>query len=295
MTKIGFMNNHKIFRALKSIPQIPITKRIHFQFSPDLRLHSHAANAGHNHRGRQANKHPVLHNPRQPQNPVASLLQIPNIPLQIQIDYVIPVVRHVDLPILPAPSELTQTAPIGEQIHQPSPGMFPAEGDNLDGHGQPAAPDVAHQLGFIHDDDEFFAHGFNHFLSKERPAPALDQIQIRVDLVGAVDRQIYGRGDGLLVRLRGGGDADDVPELPLLQEVGDAVDGVPGRGARAEPDDHAGFHVLDGLVGGDFLQIVLRELRRGGGGRHRLWRGVRRRLGVGGQESGKMYGWKMQA
>jgi len=73
-------------------------------------------------------------------------------------------------------------------------------------------------------------------------------------------------GEGLFVGFCGGGDSDDVLELALAEELADAVDGMLGGGAGAEAEDHAGLHVLDGLVGGDFLQIVLGEDDGGGGG-----------------------------
>ena len=64
----------------------------------------------------------------------------------------------------------------------------------------------------------------------------------------------------------GGGDSGDVFEFSLAEELVNVVDGVLGSGAGAEAEDHAGLDVLDGLVGGDFLEVVLGEDDGGGGG-----------------------------
>lgn len=57
----------------------------------------------------------------------------------------------------------------------------------------------------------------------------------------------------------GGGDSDDVGELPLAEKLTDSGDGVFGGGAGAEAEDHAGLDVVDGLVGGESLEVVLGE------------------------------------
>jgi len=74
-------------------------------------------------------------------------------------------------------------------------------------------------------------------------------------------------GERLFVGYLGGGYSDDVFEFSLAEKLADAVDGVLGGGASAKAENHAGFDVLDGLVGGDLLEVILGEDDGGGGGR----------------------------
>jgi len=74
------------------------------------------------------------------------------------------------------------------------------------------------------------------------------------------------KGECLLVGYLGGGDSDNVFEFALAEKFADAVHGVLGGGASAEAEDHAGFDILNGLVGGDLLEVILGE-DEGGGGR----------------------------
>jgi len=64
----------------------------------------------------------------------------------------------------------------------------------------------------------------------------------------------------------GGGDSDNVFEFALSEKFSDAVHGVLGGGASTEAENHAGFDVLDGLVGGDLLEVILGDDDGGGGG-----------------------------
>jgi len=73
-------------------------------------------------------------------------------------------------------------------------------------------------------------------------------------------------GECLFVGYLGGGYSDDVFELALAEKLADSVDGVLGRGASAKAENHAGFDVLDGLVGGDLLEVILGEYDGGGAG-----------------------------
>ena len=64
----------------------------------------------------------------------------------------------------------------------------------------------------------------------------------------------------LLLRPDGGGDGNDILELPGRKLLPDALHGEVSSGARAEADDHAGLDVVvDGFVADEFLQLVLGE------------------------------------
>ena len=112
------------------------------------------------------------------------------------------------------------------------------------------------------------ARALYHLLPQERPTSALDEVEEGVDLVGSIDGKVddgvgveiserNAEGEGLLVGLRGGGDADNVVELALAQKLADEVHGMLGCGTGAETEHHAGLDVLDGLIGGDLLELVL--------------------------------------
>ena len=63
-------------------------------------------------------------------------------------------------------------------------------------------------------------------------------------------------GEGLLVGRRGGGNANNVMELALAQKLADAVHDMLGHRTSAETKHHVELDVLDGLVGGDLLELV---------------------------------------
>ena len=221
----------------------------------------------------------MLHNPSKLQNSITSSLQIPNTPLEIQIHNKVPIIRHIRLLLLllPKSSEPGNAPSLLKKLLQPRRGEPPTELNNLNGHGQPTTPQIVYELGLINDDDELLAGALDHLFSKEGAAAALDEVEEGIDLVGAVDGEIDGgvgveigegdaEGEGLVVGFGGGGDSDDVFEFSLAEELVNVVDGVLGSGVGAEAEHHAGLDILDGLVGGDFLEVVLGEDDEGGGG-----------------------------
>jgi hypothetical protein len=159
-----------------------------------------------------------------------------------------------------------------------------AEGDDLDGDGARAA-EPRHELGLVDDDDEPIAGALDHLLPEQRPAAALDEVEVRVDLVGAVDgeadagarggverKQRDPDAGGVGLRLEGGGNAGDPGQRAHAEEVAQAVQRVRGRGTRAQAQRHAGLHELHRAVRRHALELVLRQiprrLRRGGGAAH---------------------------
>jgi hypothetical protein len=156
-----------------------------------------------------------------------------------------------------------------------------AEGDDLDGDGARAA-EARHELGLVDDDDEAGAGALDHLLAEQRAAAALDEVEVRVDLVGAVDgegdpgaREREQRDPGARrvgLRLEGGGHAGHPRQRARAEEVAQAVQRVRRRGARAQAQRHAGLHELHRAVRRHALQLFLRQLpgrrRRGGGAAH---------------------------
>nr|GMC80474.1 hypothetical protein Iba_chr04aCG20600 [Ipomoea batatas] len=66
--------------------------------------------------------------------------------------------------------------------------VFPAELDDLDGHCETRPAEPRDELRVVDDHHELVGRGLHHFLAEEGAAAALDEVQIRIDLVGAVDR-----------------------------------------------------------------------------------------------------------
>jgi hypothetical protein len=106
-------------------------------------------------------------------------------------------------------------------------------GGNLHGKRESNAQSPG-ELRFVDDDDLAAAGASDDLLPQKRSAAALDQIQVRIDLVGAVDRQIdhgmciercerypeVSRHRGDLVRAR---DGEDVGELSEFETLGDST------------------------------------------------------------------------
>jgi hypothetical protein len=149
----------------------------------------------------------------------------------------------------------------------------PAEGDHLDRHGAVGAQ-PRRGLHLVHDDDLAAAGLGDDLLPQQRAAAAFDQVEVGIDLVGAVDCQVHSarqvlreQGDALLARGGGagrrGGAADDVPQAALAQQGADPPDGEDRRAAGAQAHHHARLHEIDGPLG----RLLLVALQPGGGGR----------------------------
>jgi len=219
----------------------------------------------------------MLHHPSKLQNCLTGSLQIPNTPLEIQIHNEVPIVGDIGLLVLPKSPKLGNTPSLLKQLAQPLRSELPTKPNNLNGHGQSTPPNIVHKLGLINNDNKLLARALHHLLPQEGATATLNEVEKWVNLVGAVDGQIDNRvgieigqgdpeGECLFVGYLGGGYSDDVFELALAEKLADSVDGVLGRGASAKAENHAGFDVLDGLVGGDLLEVILGEYDGGGAG-----------------------------
>mmetsp|Transcript_7788 Transcript_7788/g.13425 ORF Transcript_7788/g.13425 Transcript_7788/m.13425 type:complete len:252 (-) Transcript_7788:8-763(-) len=149
---------------------------------------------------------------------------------------------------------------------------LPAEGDDL--HRQRERAKGIDLLGRVGDDDHLVARRSHDLLVQKRAAAALDQVQVRVVLVGSVDRQVQPAhlvecldGDPHFAcqirRAGGGGNARD--HHPLFPDQFAEAAHHPGRGrAGSEPHAHAVFHEFHGAPCGDVFCFV----DRGKLGRH---------------------------
>ncbi|KAF7805198.1 serine/threonine-protein kinase Nek2-like [Senna tora] len=156
------------------------------------------------------------------------------------------------------------------QINDPDQIILPTKLNHFNWHCQSASSETCHQFGVVNNHDEFLRRSLHHFLSQQSSAAAFDQIEVRVNLVCAVDGQIETRivvedGEGdtkrpcLLFGALRGGDSDNVLQFTGLEELAELGYDKGGGGAGAEAEDHAAADVLDGFVGGDLLEVVLCE------------------------------------
>jgi hypothetical protein len=138
------------------------------------------------------------------------------------------------------------------------------EGDDFDGHGE--AAEHRNLLAGVGDDDEFARGGRHHFFIEERAAAAFDQVELRVEFVGAVDGDVNvldfvkaGEGDaefsGHLARVDRGGDAADFEAG--LDAITDELDCISGRRAGAEADNLAVLNELKGGARGGFFFLFV--------------------------------------
>ena len=263
---------------------------------------------GDNDGGGHAQEHAVLDDAGDPEQAVADVAQVPaDAVLEEHLDDVVAVVGDKGrLQVFPlggggGPEPGVEAGHAVEQVADESQRVGRAERDDLDGDGARAS-ETGDELGLVDDDDEPVPGALDHLLAEQRPAASLDEVEVRVDLVGAVDgeRDPGARGgvereqrdpDGGRVglRLEGGGHPGHARERARAEEVPEAVQRVRRRGPRAQAQRHAGLHELHRAVRRHALQLVLRELprrrRRGGGGAAHGEVG-RRRRGVLGREGG---------
>ncbi|GAB2287418.1 hypothetical protein Dimus_021795 [Dionaea muscipula] len=218
--------------------------------------------------------------------------------LKVQINDVIRVIGHIWLSIITLQPQFSLTAQFLEDLLQPPQVVLPAELNHLDRHSKAAAAEPINELGLIDDDHELITGSFDHLLPEEGAATALDEVEVRVDLIGAIycevnagvfveDGERDAEGCGLLSGALGGGDADDVGDLAGGEEVANAGDGEGGGGAGSEAENHAGFDGVDGFLGGKFLEVVLGDdgWRGRGGCGHGDDHGIAAGEGVSGAEA----------
>lgn len=171
-----------------------------------------------------------------------------------------------------------------------------AERNDLDRQAVKGA-ELRGQFGFVHDDDFAPAGLGDDFFVEQGAAAPLDEVELRIDLVGTIDGHVDGhRAFGVNEREAGrpggtghlgrGGETADSGEFARGVAAGNFADGVDGRRAGAEADDGSGFDETHGIDGGGVFEgIPVRRTHRGivpfpgadgrnfGGGRGVLTRG----------------------
>ena len=149
-----------------------------------------------------------------------------------------------------------------------------AEGDDLDGQAVKCAELRGH-FGFVDDDDFALAGLRDDFLVEQGAAAALDEIELRIELVGAVDGEIDGGrafgvdqgksgGFGGTGHLGGRGETAESGKFAGGMAAGDLAHGVDGGRAGSKADDGAGFDETDSINGGGvFERIPVKRAHRG--------------------------------
>ena len=175
---------------------------------------------------------------------------------EVQVCNVVAVVGHKGLAILDAQDRVPAIR--RHALHR----LLGAVLRDLD--RQMERADLVDQLALVHDPDDFLGHRCNNLFAVERAAAALDGVELRVDLVHAVDREVDvvqlvdgEQRDAQLTRLRLGGlgGRDRLDLEAVLDHLAHGVDHMISGGAGAQTDYHAVLDVLGGLVAGQFLHI----------------------------------------
>ena len=124
--------------------------------------------------------------------------------------------------------------------------------------------DLVDELGLVHDPDDFLGHGSDNLLTVQCAAAALDGVELRVDLVYAVDREVNvvelvdgEQRDAQLTRLRLGslGGRDRLNLQTVLDHFAYRVYHVVSGRAGAQTDYHAVLYISGSLIACKFFHI----------------------------------------
>ena len=124
--------------------------------------------------------------------------------------------------------------------------------------------DLVYQLGLVHDPDNFLRHGCNDLLAVQRTAAALDGVELRVDLIYAVDCQInviqlvdgqQRNAQFTSLRLGSLGGRDRLNLQAVLYHLAYCIYHVVRSGTGAQTNNHAVLYILCRLIAGKLLHI----------------------------------------
>src|SRR2546425_3632594 len=199
----------------------------------------------------------VADGPGDARDPCSELPRAPDRP-EVRVEDMVPVVRLERLAALLAQLDLRAEA------LECRGRVLPAERMDLHGQGRLRA-EAAHELRVVDDHDEPLRRRGDDLLAEQGAAHPLNQVELRVDLVCAVDGQVEpeallqgGQWDPQPLRLLCGrerrGHAFQIH--PVRNEAADAREEVPRRRSGAEAEDHARLHVREGGLGRVPLQLV---------------------------------------
>ena len=143
-----------------------------------------------------------------------------------------------------------------------------AAGHGDDFHRQREGAEHRHQLALVGDADEGLGHGGNDLLAGQGGAAALDQVQVFIAFIGAVDVELQVAGavqvvhrDAMGLEARGGGVGAGHGAVEIHLVLGQGIDKEVGGGAGANAD-HALLVELwadevHGGLGHGLLELVL--------------------------------------
>ena len=142
------------------------------------------------------------------------------------------------------------------------------ERHHLDRDG-PVASQAWHQFALIYDDQLAPRSLGDDLFAQQRAAAALDEVQLRVHFVGAVDRQVdaglrfqTGQRDAEATRFlrhsARGRNADNVVQLTRRQQLAEAADGQQRGAAFAQAQHHARLHEVERAFGSLLLETLNR-------------------------------------
>ncbi len=193
--------------------------------------------------------------------------QLPGIAdaVQVQIDDVVAFVGDEGLlAVQPQGCRAAEHIEADQRFLDQRLGGLPAEGHHL--HRQREGPQLRDLLGGIGDHDHLVRRGRHDLFLQQRAAAALDQVQMRVEFIGAVDGQVQpfrlvepDDGDPHRPRQIGGaarGRHAGDPQPLLAHQLAEAAHHPGGGGAGAEPDAHSVLHKVHGAFGGGELGLV---------------------------------------
>ena len=120
---------------------------------------------------------------------------------------------------------------------------------------------------FVHHDDLALGDLGDDFLVEQRAASSFDQVELRVDFVGAVDRDVDHRGTLGVDKRQSGlacgagdvarrGEGAETGQFAGGIPAGDFPDGVDRGGTGAQPHDHAWLDKTHGIHGGGMFEGV---------------------------------------
>mmetsp|Transcript_28718 Transcript_28718/g.52770 ORF Transcript_28718/g.52770 Transcript_28718/m.52770 type:complete len:218 (+) Transcript_28718:486-1139(+) len=186
--------------------------------------------------------------------------------LEVEINNVVAIVSDIGLVTLHA--ELVRAASnLGEGCNTAD-GVLMAELNNLNGHSELGTTKAINKLGVVHNAHEEFGGFFNHFFAKKSSTTTLNNVEIRVNLVGTIDGNVDTRlfiegGErnihtfGMLISANRGRNTDNILQFTVLKKLTDALNSKISSGASSQADDHATLNILDSLPGSLLFQLVL--------------------------------------
>jgi len=163
---------------------------------------------------------------------------------------------------------------VAAQLHQLARHM--AAGHGNDFHRQRESAQHRHQLAAIGDADERLGHGRDDLLAGQGRAAALDQVQVFIALVGAVDVELqvadgvqFINRNAMALEARSGGFGAGNGAVEGTLVLGQGIDEAVGGRTGADADDalvvQLGQNEVDSSLGDGLFELVLGHAGSGAG------------------------------